>query len=119
MKPFRLTPNSLKLIRRYAADRRNAEAIARLVGCSAGTIENVARKHGIEIMKEDGAPPLAQCRRPAAGAGTIVLEVPIGTAAMESIRQEANRRGCKPNTLVSRLAEIVATDKIFSAVLDK
>lgn len=119
MKPFRLNPASLKLIRQYAASRRNAEAIARLVGCSVGTIDNIAREHGIEIMKDDGAPPLAQCRRPAAGAGTITLEVPIGSAAMEAIRQEANRRGCKPNTLVSRLAEIVATDRIFSAVLDK
>jgi len=119
MTPFRLTPDSLKLIKRYAADRRNAAAIARLVGCSTATVANVARDHGIEIVEHDGAPPLSQCRRPAAGAGTIVLEVPIGSAAMEAIRQEANRRGCKPNTLVGRMAEVVATDKIFGAVLDK
>lgn len=119
MKPFRLTPDSLNLIRRHADGRRNGEAIARLVGCSPGTIDNIAREHGIEIVKEDGAAPLAQCRRPKVGAGIVVLEVPIGSVAMEAIRQEANRRGCKPNTLVSRLAEIVATDRIFSAVLDK
>lgn len=119
MKPFRLTPDSLKLIRRYAADRRNGEAIARLVGCSVSTITNIANEHGIEIAKDDGAPPLSRCRVPVAGAGTVTLEVPIDSAAMELIRQEANRRGCKPTTLVGRIVDVVAADRIFSAVLDK
>jgi hypothetical protein len=119
MKPFRLTPESLNRIKKYAADRRSAGAIARLLACSVGTIENIAREHGIDIVKDDGAPPLSRCRPTFAGGSTIVLEVPIGSAAMEQIRQEANRRGCKPAALVARMAEIVATDKIFAAVLDK
>lgn len=111
---FRLTPRALDLIRRYARDRLNAERIGRLLNCSAGTIETICNKHGIELAKADDAPLKRKLVQP-----DVVVDVPINAKAMELIRSEALRRGWKASTLISRVAEIVATDQIFGAVIDK
>jgi hypothetical protein len=117
---FRLTPGSLAAIRRYADGRRSAETIARLMNCAAGTIENICRDHGIELVAiSDGAPaPKAYRTRDGRRYSCVTLEVAVADEPMETIRREAVRRGVKPATLVARLAEIVATEDLFSAVFD-
>lgn len=118
---FRLTPDSLKAIRRYAADRRNAATIARLMSCAPGTVENICRDHGIDLVTiADGEPPPKPYRtKDGSRVTAVTLEVPIASEAMELIRQEAIRRGVKPSTLVSRVSEIIAIDGMFKAVLDR
>jgi hypothetical protein len=120
MPAFRLTPGSLNAIRRYAADRRSAVTIARLMNCAAGTVENICRDHGIELVSiPDGEPPPKPYRtRDGSRVQAVTIEVPIASEAMELIRREATRRGVKPATLVARVSEIVATDGMFKAVLD-
>lgn len=116
---FRFTPLTLNAIRRHAGARRDAAAIARLMDCEPGTIENICGLHGIELVKiPDGAPPLK--RRTGEGrAEYVTVEVPVESKALLLIRREAARRGVKPSTLIARVAELVATDSMFAAVLDQ
>lgn len=121
MSEFRLTPESLKAIKRYAGDRRNAERIATLMSCTVGTIENICRDHGIELVTIDDGERTPRPYRNKDGSrfvNAVTIEVSIAAEPMELIRQEAVRRGVKPATLVARLSEIVATDGMFKAVLD-
>ena len=121
MRSFRFTPLTLNVIRRYAADRRDAAAIAKLVNCDQATIEHICNKHGVELVTiPDGAPPLSPYRSADGSRSQFVtIEVPVGNEAFELIRREATRRGVKPATLIARICEIVATDGLYSAVLDK
>jgi hypothetical protein len=118
---FRFTPLTLTVIRRHADARRAAAAIAKLLGCSQNTVENICREHSIELVTiSDGAPPLSQYRS-ADGAKPrfVMIDVPVGVEALELIRLEAARRGVRPATLIARLSEIVARDGLYAAVLDQ
>jgi hypothetical protein len=121
MSGFRFTPLTLGIIRRHAELRRDATTIAGMMNCSSDTIENICKHHGIELVKiTDGAPPLSPCRtkdgiRPQFRA----VDIAIANDAFERIQHEAARRGVRATTLIARVAEIVATDSLFSAVLDK
>jgi len=118
---FSLTPDALRDIRRHAADRHSAAAIARVMFCSAGTIENVCRKHGIELVSiPDGLPPVKRHRSGNCRAVRFAsVQVSIANEALEEITREARRRGLRPETLIARVVEIVSLDGLFSAVVDK
>jgi hypothetical protein len=117
---FRFTPRVLNLIRRHAELRRSGATIAKDLNCSEATIETICRQHGIELVGiPDGAPPLSRYRAPDGRPSFVTVDVAIGTNAMELIRREAARRGVKATTLIARVAEIVAADQLFAAVLDR
>ena len=121
MRSFRFTPLTLNIIRRHAGMRRDASTIAGMLNCSAGTIESICLKHGIELVTiPDGAPPLSPYRSADGNHPQFrTVEVPIGREALELIQREAARRGVKAATLIARVSEIVATDSLFCAVLDR
>jgi hypothetical protein len=121
MRSFRFTPLTLNVIRRHAAARRDAASIAKLMNCDQSTVENICNKHGIVLVTMPGAaPPLSPYKSSGGGRPNFVMvDVPMGHEALELIRREAARRGVKPATLIARVAEIVAMDSIFAAVLDK
>jgi hypothetical protein len=121
MRSFRFTPLTLNIIRRHAGNRRDASTIAGMLNCSPGTIESICNKHGIELVAiPDGAAPLSPYRSADGSRPQFrTIEVPIGLEAFGLIQREAARRGVKASTLIARVAEIVAADKLFSAVLDK
>lgn len=118
---FRFTPLTLNIIRRHAGMRRNASTIAGMLNCSPSTVEMICRQHGIEMVTiEDGAPPLTPYRAPSGVRALCrTVEVHVAVEALELIQREAVRRGVKPATLIARVAEIVAQDSLFAAVLDK
>lgn len=117
---FRYTTRSVSLIARYAHDRMSSAAIAGLMNCSQTTVENICRKHEIRLVNiPNGAKPLDPYVAKRRGDMFIPVQVPIAAAALDRINLEASRRGAKPSTLIARLCEIVATDDLFSAVLDR
>jgi hypothetical protein len=118
---FRFTPLTLTIIRRHAEHRRDSAFIASVLNCSPGTVENICSQHGIELVAiADDAPPLSPYRSPDGGRPQFrPIEVSIGVEAFELIQREAARRGVKAATLIARVSEIVAADKLFGAVLDR
>lgn len=121
MRSFRFTPLTLTIIRRHAEQRRSAATIAGMLNCSPSTVEMICKQHGIEIVDIlDGAPPLSPYRSPDGGRPQFrPIEISIGAEAFELIQREAARRGVKAATLIARVSEIVASDRLFGAVLDK
>lgn len=118
---FRFTPLTLGIIRRHGELRRNATTIAGMMNCSPGTIENICKQHGIELVDiPDGAPTPAPYRTSDGSTPQFrTVEAPIAAPAYDRIQREAVRRGLKASTLIARLSEIVATDDLFRAVLDR
>lgn len=121
MRSFRYTPLTLNIIRRHAEQRKTAATIAGMLNCSPNTIEMICKGHGIELVAiADGAPPLSPYRSPGGGKPQFrPIKVSIGAEAFDLIQREAARRGVKAATLIARVSEIVASDRLFGAVLDK
>jgi len=108
MSTFRLSPDTLRQIRSYANNHLDAAAIGELMNCEPSTIRNICNHHGITLARHRTATP-----------ALISTSVDLATPAMDRIRAEAARRGYKPSELIARVAEIVAEDMMFSAILDR
>jgi hypothetical protein len=109
---FRYTALSVQQIAAYARDRKDAATIAALMNCRVDTIENICRKHAIDVV---GAKPSPFPH----GKRLQVIDVPVEVQVFEKISHEAARRGVRPAVLIARLAEIAATDGLWAAVLDQ
>lgn len=130
---FRFTPRALAVIQRHARGRRSASSIAAIMGCETGTIENICRKHGVEISPRDGdepehmasrcpltgnVDPLLNPNRRRARNNLTAVGIEIAGGALSVIEREAARRGTTSPILIARIAELVAQDGLFLAVLD-
>jgi hypothetical protein len=130
---FRFTPLTLAVIQRHARDRRSVAAIATIVGAEVSTVENICRKHGIEVAMRDGAAPtvvppalpsgpfvdpmLDPARRKARNNLTTV-KIEIANGALSVIEREAARRGTTSPILIARMSELIAQDGLFVAVIE-
>lgn len=132
MKSFRYTILTVNLIRRHARGGLSASSIARLMECQVSTIEMICRKHEIEFACQPeaaslvpepavGAPPVHPMLDPVrrrARNNLTGMRLEIGGGALTVIEREAARRGTTASILVARMAELIAQDNIFAAVLD-
>lgn len=133
MKTFRYTILTVNLIRRHAKARHSIASIARLMDCLPSTIETICKKHGIEIGAGDApspsiaphaAPdvpfvhPLLDPARRRARNNLTGIKLEIANGALGVIEREAARRGTTPSVLIARMAELIAQDGMFAAVLD-
>jgi len=118
---FRYTTKSVAQIREYARRRMDAVRIADKMHCRVSTVEAICAKHQIALVAiADGAPPVGvhTIDGKATRVRYAVVNVTIARDLLAKIIDEAARRGTKPQSLIGRLAEVVARDNLFSAVFD-
>lgn len=126
---FRFTPDALIRIRNHARRGLDAGEIAYLIGCEIGTLENICLRHGIEVGVAQRPTPTEPDRRPPAdhrlnpnrrreriGLRPVIVEIAGG--ADSALSREARKRSTTPAVLAARLLEIVASDNLFTALLD-
>jgi hypothetical protein len=121
MSGFQYTPRTVGMIKLHAKTMA-PPTIATIMRCSVGTVELICRKHGIDILGQDKEAPApktaferAQDRK---YRGTHV-RIYIDDISLVAVSNEARRRGCIASDLIAQIVEMIADDRMFSAVLDR
>lgn len=129
---FRYTPDTLTKIRAWLRGDRSPDWIARQLDCSMATLIMVCAEHDIALVPPSaiGAaqppfrmpdvptePRLDPVRRKLRR-DVVVHAVHLDRHASDAFAREAARRGTNAVTLAAVVLEIIASDKLFSAVLD-
>ena len=83
--------------------------IADRFGITVGSLTVMCSKRRISLRKGGRLKP----------AGTVTMPLPISLAAMMSLRQAAIARGGDTQRLAIDLLERIATDNLYTAVLDE
>src|ERR1700675_4440953 len=91
---FRYTPQAVRTIRANARTM-SAAAIAAFMGCEVSMIEQICRKHGIEVRDKDfgGPGPDPEQQLPEHGAIIKALRIQVDDSVFRILKREANRRG--------------------------
>src|ERR1700675_2650472 len=106
---FRYPPQAVRTIRANARTM-SAAAIAAFMGCEVSMIEQICRKHGIQVRDKDfgnpGADPEKQL--PEREAVLKVIRIKVDESVFRIVKREASRRNVNMHTLVEHLIERIA-----------
>lgn len=118
MTDFRYTPQSVSLIRRHARTMAPV-TIAAFMHCSISMVEQICRRHNIEIRDADTF--MRDPVKPAPGDKIVrkSLEIQIDEVRLAVVRKQARQRGVDTHTLIEMMIERIAEDELFGAVLDR
>lgn len=109
---FRFTPEVLAQIRHHASKGLCAKEIGHLLTCSADTVLNICKQHGVKVHIQSDA---AARESPA----LTSRDIGLSRRADIALSREAAVRGVSPATLASKIVETVAKDRLWRAVLDE
>jgi hypothetical protein len=127
-RPRKFTALMLRQIPALIDRGLTAEEIARMVGCTIGSLRVMCSKSKISLRRrnpdQSGEPRVETASTPSLFSSravddhaTIMVRLPNKTADL--FRQKATTRGLSTATLATNLLKIIAQDGLWNAVLDE